>query len=102
MLLFFVVPDALDPPTFGDIDSRSLRVNWNKPNKPNGIILHYVLYRNNTNVTMVNKNKTSLRVTDLEPFTIYVFSIEVCTVIGCNKSELSRPVRTLEDGKYYN
>jgi hypothetical protein len=42
---------------------------------------------------------TRLSVTGLDPFTIYVFSVATCTVVGCSNSSLSRPVRTLEDGK---
>lgn len=81
------------------MDSRSLVVTWDHPTKPNGIIVRYVVYRNNSHRTTVSSNLTMLTVTNLEPFTIYTFSVSICTVIGCSNSSLSRPVRTLEDGK---
>ncbi|XP_028396319.1 LOW QUALITY PROTEIN: usherin-like [Dendronephthya gigantea] len=91
------VPTPLDPPTIPQINSRDLVVTWDEASEPNGIIIHYILYRNNTNRTKVANNVTRLRVTGLEPFTVYVFSVAACTVIGCSNSSLSRPVRTLED-----
>ena len=89
----------MDPPTFPHVDSRSLDVEWNPASRPNGIIIYYILYRNNTHSTTVASNVTRLSVSGLEPFTIYVFGVSACTVIGCSNSSLSRPVRTLEDGK---
>lgn len=95
----FLVPSPVDPPTISQVDSRYVLVQWDEASQPNGIILHYILYRNNTYRTTVANNVTRWRVTGLEPFTTYVFSVAACTVVGCSNSSLSRPVRTLEDGK---
>ena len=95
----FVVPSPVDPPTILQVDSRYVFVQWDEASQPNGIILEYILYRNNTYRTKVAHNITRLRVTGLEPFTIYVFSVAACTVVGCSNSSLSLPVRTLEDGE---
>ena len=95
----FLVPSPVDPPTIPQVDSRYLVVQWDEASEPNGVIVHYILYRNNTYRTTLANNVTRLRVTGLEPFTIYVFSVAACTVVGCSNSSLSLPVRTLEDGE---
>ena len=44
-------------------------------------------------------NVTSYVVTGLQPFSVYVFKLSVCTAVGCSNSSDSDPQRTLESGK---
>ena len=44
-------------------------------------------------------NVTSYRVTGLQPFTVYVYKLSVCTAVGCSNSSNSAPQMTRESGK---
>lgn len=100
MLIFsLVVPSSPDPPVFRDVTSTSLTVKWDPPDPANGVLLRYVIYQNGTEVKTVGGNVTSYVVTGLQPFSVYVFKLSVCTVVGCSNSSNSAPQRTLESGK---
>lgn len=93
-----LVPSAPDPPVFRDVASTSLTVKWDPPDPANGVLLHYVIYQNGTEIARVTGNITSYRVTGLQPFTVYVFRLSVCTAVGCSNSADSAPQQTLESG----
>ena len=94
-----LVPSSLDPPLFRNVTATSLTIYWDPPEPPNGVLLHYIIYQNNTEIQRVMGNITSFTVTGLQPFTVYVFRLSVCTAVGCSNSSDSVPQRTAESGK---
>ena len=78
--------------------STSITVVWDPPGEPNGVLLHYIIYQNGTEIQRVMGNVTSYVVTGLQPFSVYVFKLGVCTKEGCSNSSDSTPQRTLESG----
>lgn len=69
---------------------------WFQPDRPNGLILRYELYRNNTLV--YNSTRRSFRNTGLIPYTLYSYYIITHTDGGSTRSVDSHKVyRTLSD-----
>lgn len=62
-------------------DGKSMRVFWEEPGSPNGIITHYKLYKDG--VQLYRGATREYTVTRLVPFTAYEFQLEACTVAGC-------------------
>lgn len=62
------------------------------------MLLHYIIYQNGTEIQRVMGNVTSYVVNGLQPFSVYVFKLGVCTKEGCSNSSDSAPQRTLESG----
>ena len=98
-VVVLLVPSSLDPPLFRNVTATSLTIYWDPPEPPNGVLLHNIIYQNNTEIQRVMGNITSFTVTGLQPFTVYVFRLSVCTVVGCSNSSDSVPQRTAESGK---
>ena len=94
-----VVPSSPDPPVFRSVTSTSVTVVWDPPAEPNGVLLYYFIYQNGTEIQRVMGNITSYVVSGLQPFSVYVFKLSVCTAVGCSNSSDSAPQRTLESGK---
>lgn len=67
--------------------SRSLTLSWEPPTQPNGNITEYRLFVNGT--LRFSGLETSATISDLSPFTSYVFLIEACTNAGCSNSSES-------------
>ena len=93
-----LVPRSLDPPRFINVTSTSVTVVWDEPAEPNGVLQYYVIYQNGTEIQRVMGNVTSYVVSGLQPFSVYVFKLSVCTAVGCSNSSDSVPQRTLESG----
>ena len=89
-------PSEQGPPAISNITSRSLLATWFPPDTPNGLILRYELYRNNTLV--YNGTNRVFNDTGLIPYTIYNYHIIVHTAGGSTRSVDSERVhRTLPD-----
>ena len=86
-------PEQVHPPDLTPLSSKSIRVEWKTPGKPNGVITHY-----NVTMRMKDGGHTSILqpnslgeakshvVSSLEPFTNYTFRVEACTRKGCSAS----------------
>jgi len=96
---FITAPGILDPPIVTSFAARAADLTWSAPGQPNGIIRNYNIYTNDSLVLGLFPNTTTATVTKLSPYTLYVFSVEACTVVGCSRSAYSNPLFTLEDGK---
>ena len=84
------VPDGIDPPALVDSNSTALNLVWTAPNQTNGIITRYILLIEMENLTEIfNGNAMMYTVTDLEPFTAYMFILQACTrcEMCCGSSE---------------
>ena len=95
---FLLVPSSPDPPLFRNVTSTSVTVVWDPPAEPNGVLLRYIIYQNGTEINTVMGNVTSYVASGLQPFSVYVFKLGVCTKRGCSNSSDSAPQRTLESG----
>ena len=96
-------PKFQDPPEIVNFTSKSVFISWKNPLRPNGLILfHRILvykFLNKThagdkqlelvqNITILANVSKELNVTQLDSFTLYVFSIESCNSYDCIASEL--------------
>ncbi|KAK7504941.1 hypothetical protein BaRGS_00003969 [Batillaria attramentaria] len=89
-------PTGVDPPRVATVQERSIDLEWSPPRVPNGVLLVYRLYQNQTLIEEIPANETTYTVDQLTPYQVYSFEIEACTVAGCTKSAPSSMVRTLE------
>ena len=87
------IPEEIPVPTLEVTSSSEVRVSWNSPAIPNGIITEYRVVRNGSDI-----RSTLDRVfldTGLLPFTEYSYSITACTIAGCGNGPVTT-VRTME------
>ena len=98
MQISCLVPNSIDNPEAIDIQSRSLALLWEPPSVSNGILIHYIIVRNSSELDRVFSNTTILQVTDLLPFTTYQFTVMACTSVGCTESS-PEFATTMEAGK---
>ena len=93
-------PEGVSLPSISDITSTSLTVTVSPPATPNGVLISYLLYQNGTifseEVPGSQDSSVTFRVSGLFPFTVYMYSVEVCTVGGCSRSEVVL-IKTSED-----
>lgn len=87
------IPDGIPRPSLTAESSSEVRVLWNDPATPNGVITEYRVVRNGS---VIRSTLDRLFVdTNLMPFTYYAYSITVCTIAGCGNGPVEI-VRTLE------
>lgn len=118
-------PGGVSPPTADFVNATTIKLSWQQPGQPNGIIIQYVIYnvalkQKYTVPTMQSKDLTitgkafsnripcSLLmmfsrsnefingfVTDLLPYSEHSFILSVCTEAACTNSS-SLSIRTLQ------
>lgn len=66
-------------------DGKSMRIYWDPPSSPNGVITGYNLYMDGVQRYRGIDRQYSVR--KLQPFTAYVFELEACTGVGCTRGE---------------
>ena len=66
------------------MSANEILLTWSQPEELNGALLGYQIYLGNS--FLVSTLRTSYRHTNLEPFTEYTYSLEVCTNGGCTNS----------------
>ena len=87
------IPDGIPPPLLTAESSSQVRISWNDPTTPNGVISEYRIVRNGS---VIRSTLDRLFVdTNLIPFTYYTYNIKVCTVAGCGNGPVET-IRTLE------
>ena len=82
-------PTSMDAPYVTHVDAYSLNVSWTKPLEPNGVIQYYFVFRNGS--IKHKRNDLSFLDQGLEPYTVYSYTVEVCTGGGCTMSSPSNP-----------
>jgi len=87
------IPEEISAPTLEVTSPSEVRVSWNSPVIPNGIITEYRVVRNNS-VIRSTLDRSFLD-TGLLPFTEYSYSITACTIAGCGNGSMAA-VRTIE------
>ena len=91
---FSSAPEGLSPPGLTPLSATTMKVTWDAPEKPNGIIYNYTLHYSDQYIVF----SSNIFVTDvigLEPYTEYSFRVEACTSHGCKLSSVTK-ARTLE------
>ena len=97
--MFCLVPNSIDNPEAIEVRSRSLTLSWEPPSISNGILTHYIIVQNSSELDQIFPNTTILEITNLLPFTTYQFTVMACTSVGCTEST-AEFITTLEAGKY--
>ncbi|XP_074120778.1 usherin [Sminthopsis crassicaudata] len=90
-------PGPIDPPFLLDVQSRTMTLKWQHPSRPNGIIIHYNIYKNGHLHSVLPGKASNSTVLHLRPNTTYYFQVEGCTSKGCNLSPETGAVWTLPD-----
>lgn len=80
-------PTSMDAPLVTHVNAHSLNVSWTKPLEPNGVIQYYFVFRNGS--IKHKRNDLSFLDRGLEPYTVYSYTVEVCTGGGCTMSSPS-------------
>lgn len=87
-------PEGVHKPNVTAMTDATVNIAWKTPSTPNGIIIYYNIFRNNTRIDTIS----SLQYTDisgLQPSTFYSYQVEACTTGGCTKSPITT-TKTLE------
>ncbi|XP_059533348.1 usherin [Myotis daubentonii] len=82
------VPQSVLPPRITAPSPDALRLSWDAPEKPNGVITEYQLRQ--VGKGLIHADTTNRRehtVTGLQPYTSYSFTLTACTSAGCTSSE---------------
>ncbi|XP_056671903.1 usherin isoform X2 [Monodelphis domestica] len=69
------------------INSTTVELYWNEPEKPNGLISKYQLHRNGTVIFLGGREDQNFTDDSLEPKSSYVYQLEVHTGGGSNTSD---------------
>ena len=66
MRVLHLAPSKQAPPYFSQLNASSLIVNWDPPDYPNGVIIYYLVFRNDTLVfnSTVGSSKNFLLLSD--------------------------------------
>ena len=93
-LTFMARPEELHAPVPTVLSSNQIAITWSPPQKPNGVITKYTLYRTkwSTKQEMVIYTGLASTHTDemqLEPFTGYMYTLGVCTNLCANISAIN-------------
>ncbi|XP_075065450.1 phosphatidylinositol phosphatase PTPRQ isoform X2 [Mixophyes fleayi] len=80
------------------VNATAISLEWSPPAEPNGIITHYeIIYTNSTIVLAQNTSSTSITLADLNPYTLYRYSVRAYTQFGHgNQSTPVLSVKTSE------
>ncbi|XP_062863133.1 usherin [Trichomycterus rosablanca] len=76
-------PEDVSPPR-AVAQPDSLFVHWDPPERPNGIITRYILYKDDA--AIYHTNQTSFNLTDLGVYTPHKLLLSACTEAGCTNS----------------
>ena len=92
-------PEGLDPPVASIISASAVLIRWRAPQKSNGVLKEYKLYRKtgaNPSGTLVYAGlNVSFTDTGLQPNTGYTYLLEACTT-HCTAAEMNAPVFTAQ------
>ena len=82
-------PENIYPPILRALTAYSIQITWQKPGRPNGVIIEYYVARVNSTGDIINKWRSNKMVlvdnsSDIRPYTNYTYFIIACTKIGCS------------------
>ena len=64
------------------VNSSSVTLQWRPPITPNGVITHYSLQLNRTDIGNFSSNELIYTIEGLSPDTVYVLQLRAHTVVG--------------------
>ena len=79
-------PEGIAAPAVTPVTSSQLRVTWQAPISPNGVITNYsLIYKDPTSDLFVKHVNlvTEFTIDRLKPYTVYKIRVQACTVKGC-------------------
>ena len=86
-------PNGISAPNITDIHSRSAKATWSFPIVPNGKLTSFFLESVNPRDSGITEHCRGLvlscDVINLRPYTVYNFTIRVCTSAGCTRSQVN-------------
>ena len=88
-------PTGVQPPMVLAVGPAAVQVNWSAPLQPNGIILAFVLRRNNS--VVYEGSTLSFTDTGLLPFTYYTYDVQANNSAGYSTRSNGANVQTLVD-----
>ena len=56
MMLLYAAPSDQAPPVYLSVNSSAIQLSWSPPDRPNGVIAQYHLYRNGSVVATTSYN----------------------------------------------
>lgn len=83
------IPEGVAYPSVIVISISEISVSWDEPDYPNGVISTYNVYRADPLLSVTRAYSGLNRFftdTGLSPYTVYNYTVEACTVIGCSNS----------------
>ncbi|GFO50464.1 usherin, partial [Plakobranchus ocellatus] len=80
------VPSQQPPPEYKERSPTSILLQWAQPDNPNGILTSYSVYRDDTVVASIPANVTTYNDTGLQPYTSYIYVVEVTNAHGSTSS----------------
>ncbi|XP_078675414.1 usherin-like isoform X2 [Branchiostoma floridae x Branchiostoma belcheri] len=80
------VPDDVSPPYATATSATELTLRWEEPDRPNGLIQGYNLFRDGSPISRSDNLLRVHTVTGLTVFTTYRFMVEACNAKGCTQS----------------
>ena len=91
------LPQSFNPISLKQINDTLIKIDWSRPNMPNGQILSYNIYRdsnlisNSTDILDFDsiKNLTYFDSFDIMPNTIYKYRIYACNEAGCASDDVN-------------
>lgn len=87
MCLYFVAPEEQSPPFANSVGARYITIAWNPPEKPNGVLTLYRIYRDDELIASVIPLSLTYNDTNLFPFTAYMYQTEAVNALGSVRSE---------------
>ena len=84
---FCIAPEEQSPPSAAVIEARYIIITWYPPEKPNGVLSLYRVYRDGALIASVLPSLQTYNDTNLFPFTTYEYQIEALNVLGSVQSE---------------
>ena len=91
-------PEGVSVPLARVLSASAVQITWQPPLKPNGKLIEFRVFSNDSRVAAVSQQPTarSVDITGLAPFTRYLFILVACTAAGCTQSSPTPTVQTLE------
>uniref|UniRef100_A0A8C7Q6N4 Usher syndrome 2A (autosomal recessive, mild) n=1 Tax=Oncorhynchus mykiss TaxID=8022 RepID=A0A8C7Q6N4_ONCMY len=90
-------PSGVGPPTLQPLGPRQLRVDWEPPARPNGVIVSYTVYQRDPTLPSTHSflydpehsafSGRSIILKQLTPYHRYEVRVEACTELGCASSD---------------
>ena len=72
-----IAPEGVDKPTLSIVSETAIRVSWMAPEKPNGDIIGYNVYKNDERIGTGLTLPGSYVLTGLLPYTVYQIQVKI-------------------------